>query len=238
LSLITREANILDEIHPELTPFLFDDPASEEPILKPRIREWIMHFVYSNADKFHPDSEQWAHLFLTGSLTTKQYSSSSDCDISLFVDINLLPEWDRAKLIAIMVQHCDGKKVPGSPFPLQCYVVSPQIPPELLFQSGLRAAYDINNDKWFIPPDPSLAHDVEREYTDLYINALQIADKMEVLLKYQQARALKYFRLIHTKRRKEQSEGKGDYGKWNIVYKMLAQKGIISKLQELSGTHS
>lgn len=87
-------ANILDPIHATLTPAVWDHPDSPKPTLKPAHKKWIWHTVtqtLKHAGYTHMD--EWLSLVLTGSLTTYQYSDSSDVDVSLFVDGHKLPEW-------------------------------------------------------------------------------------------------------------------------------------------------
>lgn len=233
-----KQSSILDPIHAELTPYLWDDPESDEPLLKIKLKSWFEDLIYKNSDKFYSDSASWIQLMsLTGSLTTYQYSNQSDCDIHIFLDSTVLPDWDRAKLMAILVENCDGKIVPGTPYILQTFVMSPQIPPELHYQTGLRSGYDIVNNSWIVPPERSRSHDVEAEYTDLYISALQVADKLEILIRHQPKRALKYYHFVHTKKQKEQDRNQGDFGKWNIIFKMLLKKGIVDQIWQLKDSN-
>jgi hypothetical protein len=86
-------ANILDPIQHELDPTVWDVPKEAYPVLKPQHKHWItenvIHTLESNG--YH-NSEAWLDLFLTGSLTTYQYSEHSDCDISLFVNTEAFPD--------------------------------------------------------------------------------------------------------------------------------------------------
>lgn len=228
-------SSILDPIQEILSPFIFDNPGAPEPNINPRIREWIIDSIYEAASKFEANPQSWAHLYMTGSLCTYQYSSSSDCDISVFVDPNTMPSWDRAKLIATMVSSVDGRAVAGTPYPLQVFVVSPQITPELLYQPTLRAGYDLDQNRWVSPPNKNLAQNVELDYNNLYVAALEASDKMEHLIKYQPTSALEYYKQIHKRRKKEEAEGKGDLSVGNVVYKMMDKKGLFNQLRDLAG---
>jgi hypothetical protein len=174
---------------------------------------------------------------LTGSLTTYQYGKESDCDVSLFVNSEYFPEWSRAELIGLMIAHVDGTRLPGTTFPMQCFVVPPDVHPEDLYKPGLRSGYDLETDEWIEPPDPSRVHDVQREYNDLYIYALEQADKMERLLRYEPDKAVMLWHQIHQRRRRDQAAGKGDYSESNIVYKFLANRGLFPALSEASGEY-
>jgi hypothetical protein len=123
---MSKTANILDEIRDTLDERVFDDAGSERPKLKTQHRDWIHATVYGVLEEHGYDNlDNWLSLVFTGSLTTYQYSERSDVDISLFVDAKNFPEWSRAEMIAVMVGNIDGVLLPGTPFPMQCFVVPP-----------------------------------------------------------------------------------------------------------------
>lgn len=232
-----RTGNILDPVHPILDPRMWLDPGLAAPKLKPEHRKWIMKSIHDLAETFHPHADKWLHLVLTGSLTTYQYLDLSDCDVSLFVNPHFLPDWSRAKLIGLMVSHLDGTKVPGTPFEMQDFVVGKKISEADLYQPGLRSGYDLNHDRWIIPPDKTRSHDVEREYNLDYIYALESADKMERLLHYEPQKAIQFWHQIHRRRMRDQTAGKGDFSQANIVYKFLANRNLFPELSELTGEY-
>ena len=232
-----RKSNILDPIHDTLPPDVWDDPGSPTPTLKPVHRRWIISEIHRHAKTFHPHPEQWLQLVLTGSLTTYQYSAASDCDVSLFVDPHFLPEWDRARLIALMIEHVDGTTLPGTPYQMQGFVVAKNIGMADLYQPGLRSGYDIIQQNWIQPPDKSRVHDVEREYNTDYVYALESADKMERLLRYEPDKAVKFWHQIHQRRMRDQKAGKGDFSQANIVYKFLANRELFPRISEVSGEY-
>jgi len=234
---MARLGNILDPIHDTLPPDVWDDPGADKPKLKPVHRRWIMEEVRRHCAKFHPHPERWLTLILTGSLTTYQYSTSSDCDVSLFVDPHFLPEWDRATLIGMMIEHFDGTKLPGTPYEMQCFVVAKNIATADLYQPGLRSGYNIITDQWVQPPDRNRVHDVQREYNANYVYALESADKMERLLRYEPQKAISYWHQIHKRRMRDQKAGKGDFSQANIVYKFLANRDLFPKIAEVSGEY-
>lgn len=232
------QANILDPIHDALPATVWENPESPKPHLKPQHRKWITSTVVRVLrDAGYTHMNEWLKLVLTGSLTTYQYGKESDCDVSLFVNSEYFPEWSRAELIGLMIEHVDGKRLPGTMYPMQCFVVPPDVHPEDLYKPGLRSGYDLGNDEWIEPPDPSRVHDVQREYNDLYIYALEQADKMERLLRYDPDRAVMLWHQIHNRRRRDQKAGKGDYSGSNIVYKFLANRGLFPAISETSGEY-
>lgn len=232
-------SNILDPIHSDLPSTIWDNPGSDRPHLKPQHRKWIeskVHQVLKQGGYTNPDD--WVSLVLTGSLTTYQYSlTTSDCDVSLFVDSAIFPEWSRAEMIGLMVSKIDGTLLPGTQYPMQCFVVPPNVKREDLYRPGLRSGYDLKTDEWIVPPDKDRVHNVEQEMNAYYIYALESADKLERLIRYEPDKAIQYWHQIHKRRQRDQRAGKGDYSEANIVYKFLANRGMFDELEKLTGTH-
>ncbi len=232
------QANILDPIHGKLDERVWDNPASPTPMLKPVHAHWIKREVYDTLlNGGYTDIEKWLKLVFTGSLTTYQYSEESDVDISLFVDAKAFPEWSRAEMIALMVSKLDGKTLPGTPFPLQDFVVGRGITAHDLYKPGLRSGYSIDSNRWIVPPERERAHNVESEEGGFYAYGLQMADKMDRLLRYEPDKAVEFWHQIHNKRRRDMAKGKGDYSESNIIYKFLANRGLFPRLSEASGEY-
>ena len=230
-----KETNILDPISMYLDPTVWDDPDSPQPKLKEDHRLWIHYFIVNALDsQGYTRSDQWLSLVLTGSLTTYQYSTDSDCDISLFIDTEALPDWSRAEMIGIMMEMCDGVLLPGTSHPLQCYVVDPEFSKDDLYKPGLRSGYDITENRWIVAPEKNRSHDVKQEMNAIYVTALEGADKMEKLLKYEPYKAVMYYKQIHRRRKADMEAGKGDYSTSNIIYKMLDSRGLLKQIHDLS----
>lgn len=233
-----RQANILDPVHDTLDPAVWDDPAAAEPTLRQEHSSYIYEQIYNALEKNgYEGMERWLSLVFTGSLTTYQYSDESDVDISLFVDTVALPEWSRAEMIGIMVHEVDGKVLPGTPHIMQNYVVSSQFTKEDMYKPGLRSGYDMASDTWIVPPDRTRVHDVEHEMNESYTIALENADKMEKLLRYEPDKAVMFWHQIHKRRRRDQVAGKGDYSPSNVTYKMLANRGLFPQIADVSGEY-
>lgn len=231
-------ANILDPIHDELAPEVWDDPSSPKPKLKGQHRKWIQSkIVQVLENNGYTHVQDWLSLVLTGSLTTYQYDKGSDCDVSLFVDAEVFPEWSRAEMIGLMISNVDGEKLPGTPFPMQCFVVPPDVKREDLYKPGLRSGYDLEKDQWVVPPERERAYDVQSQMPGFYAYALEQADKMASLLRYEPEKAKLLWHQIHERRRKDQKAGKGDYAQSNIVYKFLANRGLFPEISELTGEY-
>src|SRR5205823_1457375 len=105
--------------------------------------------------------------------------------------------WSRAEMIGLMVGHLDGTILPGTPYPLQDFVVGEGIKPADLYKPGLRSGYNIDTNKWIVPPERNQAHDVEIQENGFYINALLTADKMERLLRYEPDKATMLWHQLH-----------------------------------------
>lgn len=233
-----REASILDPVHPGLAPQIWSDPDADEPVLKPHVADFIKHTVYHALEaNGYRSPKQWLKLVLTGSLTTYQYSDESDCDVSLFVDSAAFPEWSRAEMIGLMISQVDGTVIPGSPFPLQDFVVSRKLKPADLYRPGLRSGYLIDEHRWIVPPERSRIHNVEQQENAAYMEGLQAADKMDRLLRYEPDKAVQYWHQIHKRRMRDQTKGKGDFSDSNIIYKFLSARGLFPKLEEATGEH-
>lgn len=234
-----RQANILDPVHDGLDPSVWDDPLSAEPTLRAEHSGFIFEHVYNTLEKYGYDGmEKWLSLVFTGSLTTYQYSEDSDADISVWVNAAVFPEWSRAEMIGIMVHELDGTNLPGTTHPLQHFVVaSTRFTKEDLYKPGLRSGYDMNADSWITPPDRSRVHDVEKEMNEAYTIALENADKMEKLLRYEPDKAVMFWHQIHKRRMRDMNKGKGDYSPSNLTYKMLNNRGLYPQLEQASGEH-
>jgi len=153
------------------------------------------------------------------------------------VDARVFPEWSRAEMIALMVDKLDGKMLPGTPHPLQDFVVGEGIKPSDLYKPGLRSGYNIDNGKWIVPPERDRVHDVKAEEGGFYAWGLSMADKMERLLRYEPEQAVRFWHQIHAKRQRDMRAGKGDFAESNVVYKFLANRGLFPPLSEASGEY-
>lgn len=140
-------------------------------------------------------------------------------------------------MIGLMIEGCEGVYLPGTTYELQAYVVSPKLHPADLYKRGLRAGYDIATHHWIAPPDHSLIHDVESQENGFYAWALQEADKMDRLLRYEPDKAVQFWHQIHRKRMRDQQAGKGDVSESNILYKFLSKRRLLPVIAEISGEH-
>lgn len=233
-----RASNILDPIHETLDPRVFDDAGSPEPRLKKQHRTWILALVHKVLDDHgYSHVDDWMHLVLTGSLTTYQYSDESDVDVSVFVDVDKFPEWSRGEMIGVMTGNVDGQILPGTPHPMQCFVVPQGIAPQDLYKPGLRSGYDLREQRWIVPPEKDRVFDVKAQMHGAYVKAVEAADKMSRLLKYDPPRAVTYWHQIHKRRRDDQLRGLGDFTESNIIYKELANRGLFPEISEASGEY-
>jgi hypothetical protein len=229
-----RKTNILDPINNQLDPTVWNNPDSPRPELKPELAEWIKNFITNVLARHgYTHMEDWMSLVLTGSLTTYQYSAPSDCDISVFVNADAFPDWSRAEMIGIMMDECDGVRVPGTAHPLQCYVVPQDFSRTDLYKPGLRSAYDIDAGSWVVAPEKDRTHDVTREMNEAYTIALENADKMEKLIRYEPIKAIQFYHQMHRRRKRDMEAGKGDFSPSNISYKMVEERGLAKQVKSL-----
>lgn len=233
-----RQSNILDPIQPTLPPHVWEHPEAPEPILRAVHAHFITKHVYGILEKGgYSKPHQWLRLYFTGSLCTYQYADTSDADISLFVDSQTLPEWSRAEMIGLMIEGTADVTLPGTPYELQAYVVGRGIHPTDVFKQGLRAGYSIDDHQWVYPPDHRLSHDVEAQENGFYVYALEQADKMERLLRYEPDKAVDFWHQIHKRRMRDQKMGKGDVSESNIIYKFLAHRNLLPAIAQTSGEY-
>jgi hypothetical protein len=140
-------------------------------------------------------------------------------------------------MIGLMVSNLDEQKLPGTPYPVQGFVVASGIAPTDLYKPGLRSGYHVEDDYWIVPPDRSRVLDIEKERRDTYTYALQVADKMDRLLLYEPHKAGTFWHQLHRRRKNDQIAGKGDFSPSNIAYKMIVNRGYIPRIEEATGEY-
>lgn len=223
-----REASILDPIRDALPEQVFDDPESAEPNVKFGVAQWVRSYVLDMLREQGYDLDG-VGLVLTGSLTTYQYSDDpehpSDFDISIFIPD--LTDKQRAQLIKVIMGGFDGKIVPDTPFPVQCYVVPGDVSRESLYAPGMRSGYDLLLNEWIVPPERARTRDVYEEWPSMIAHARLVEGKMRLLAEYAPEAATRYLRELASKRREDMRAGKGDYAPSNIDYKWLHHVGLV-----------
>ena len=186
-----------------------------------------------------PEPAKYLSLILTGSLTTYQYSPASDFDVSLWVDVEHFPDFQRAQLIKLMIQAMDGVVVPGTTHPLQCFVVDPaKFTKHDLYKVGLRSGWDIDKKEWIVPPDKTRVHDVSKEFPSYLAHAKMVLDKFIMMTRYYPPMVTKLWHDLHGQRMRDMNEGKGDFAESNIAYKMIANyPGLHAAIERATGLH-
>jgi DNA-directed RNA polymerase subunit RPC12/RpoP len=229
-------ANIFDPIQQEL-----DQSVYQGITPRPSIIKFIKEKFYETFENLVQDPEFYFSLVLTGSLTTYQYSDTSDCDISVIPDylalsrkLHLPPGEIRRQCIRLGTKALDGVFVPGTQHPLQFFMIPPETNLAAMFHKGIRSGWSFRDEDWINPPEKNRVHNVSEELPDLYRRAAAIGDKMRILLDghhYDEAKQL--FALIHAKRNLDEHEGLGDFSEGNIVYKYLLHEGLFDRLKEI-----
>lgn len=231
-----KQTNILDPIHDTLAPEVWDKPGDPEPVFKPQHKKWL---IGEAIRVFHEGGyegiENHISFAITGSICTYQYSERSDIDTSIFIDFEQFPEWSRAEMIGLMVESLDDVTLPGTTYPLQLFIQPPEIKPEDIFKPGLRSAYSLDEERWLVPPDRNRVHDIEKEMHDTYTYAIETADKMDRLIRYEPHKAVTFWHQLHRRRRRDQKSGKGDFAPSNISYKMIVNRGLTEDLGQIMG---
>jgi rubrerythrin len=230
-----RISNIFDPVQPELDQTLFN---GTEP--KPSVQKFITD-LYHRA--FQIEMGVWSYeglvdLYITGSLTTYQYTAVSDLDISVFPNYDLIwqrlgmePDAARKQLLVLSIEHLDGTVIPGTTHRLQFFVMPNHVMPSDRFKTGVRSGYSLDDQMWFTPPEQDRVHDIAEEMPEAYSRAAMMADKMTEMLDHDPDQAKELYRQIHKKRQIDQRAGLGDFSEGNIVYKYLAHEGLLDRIK-------
>lgn len=237
---VLRVANILDPIQETLDPKIWDNATSDEPKIKSTVAAWIKSAIFGTLKNAgYKNNEDWINLILTGSLTTYQWSEGSDLDVSIWVDLNEFPDFQRSEMIKVIIENLDGDIVPGTLHPIQCFVVDVREihSPEEIYKTGVRSAYNLDNNEWIVKPERERSKHVPSAFPDYFRSAKQASAKMELLLKYQPGAAKSYWHFLHKRRRDDMKAGLGDYSESNIIYKMLANDGLFDDIAEVTGEY-
>lgn len=232
----SRISNILDPIHDELDQRVYKGTRprpSKIKFIKDHFMETIKEIV--------PIPEPYFDLYLTGSLTTYQYSDNSDCDISVFpkyeelMGIMGLPDANQVRriLVAYIIDKIDGLILPGTQHPVQHFVVQDGVSLNQMYHQGLRSAWSFQDEDWVVEPEIDRAHDISIELPLLFLRARAIADKMRIALDTDPETAKRLFKRIHKKRSADQARGLGDFSESNIIYKYLLNQGLFDRLKEI-----
>jgi hypothetical protein len=121
----TKRSNIFDPIQKSLDQKVFNGITPRPRVLK-FITEEISKVL---TPELGFDPLEFMDLYLTGSLTTYQYSETSDCDVSVFIKWDMWPTGEdpntiRRKVIPVVMNKLDGTNVPGTEHPIQHFVVA------------------------------------------------------------------------------------------------------------------
>jgi hypothetical protein len=181
---------------------------------------------------------------MTGSLTTYQYSDTSDCDIGVFPNydeihkrLGLDPTQARKELVSMSIGNLDGTFLPGGSHPLQFFVMPDGATPEETYKHGVRSGYSLGSHEWVNPPEKDRVHDVQVEFPEMYRRAEAMAQKMRDMLDHDPDKARELWRQIHTKRRLDEEAGLGDFSEGNITYKYLLHEGLFDRIRKELGEY-
>lgn len=226
-ALLMKTANVLDPVQDTLDPDVFENADKTKPKVKPHITEWVQRQI-EGLLKGNGYSELVSkmHLVFTGSLTSYQWSPKSDFDVSLWLDYETFPNIIRADMISLMVENLDNVLVPGTTHVLQCYVVPVEVQADLLYQPGLRSAYDLDRNKWIVPPEKDRVYDPYSQVPALMGWVHDQAEKLKLLQAYDPYGAKEFLHQIHQRRMRDQKQGKGDFSESNILWKFIEHEDL------------
>lgn len=224
---LIKSANILDPIHEELDQRVFRG-------IEPRLELFEGHLTHIRETFRQNGFDHTAfEFYLTGSISTYQYSDTSDVDITVVCIVEDFKDEDRAELVSIVTRSLDGKKFPGTNYPFQHFVQPPGVDVFDLFKTGLRSAYDLQKGEWIVEPSRERAINIQTEYPDWFAEAIQVSEKMNTLIdggNYEDAFA--YYKTIHARRKADQLKY-GDISSGNVIYKFLINNQTIDRLRNV-----
>ena len=231
-------SNIFDPVQTELDQTVFDGIEPKQKHVR-----FVKRLYYrALAKELGLDGEQWADLYLTGSLTTYQWGETSDADHSVFPNYELIynelgldPDETRKRFYSLSVEHLDGTFLPGTTHPLQFFVVPYGRPLEEYFRPGLRSAWNYKTEEWVVPPEKERAKDIATQLPGLYWRTQLMVNKMNDLIDHDPDRARQLWAQVHKKRQLDQQAGFGDFSEGNIVYKGLLHAGVFDRLRNELG---
>ena len=228
-------ANVFDPIQSQLDQAVFNGTD-----LRYSVQKFVVKTYFRALDRYlGVQGTEWADLYFTGSLTTYQYSETSDADHSVFPNyeliwkhLNIDPDTCRKALIEMSIEDLDAIFIPGTLHPIQYFVMPYGTHPHDVFKPGLRSAWDYFDRSWIVPPERERVHNVQSEFPDIYQRAAAMADKMTQMLDAGNYDAAKdFWHDIHAKRMLDQRAGLGDFSEGNIVLKWLLHEGLIDRLR-------
>jgi 2'-5' RNA ligase len=236
----TRRSNIMDPVMPTLDQRVFKDEVPRSGV-----QSFIKKIYYKAFEKhFGIPAAGLINLYMTGSLTTYQYSDTSDSDIGVFPNypeiqkrLGLDPAEVRKELVAMSIGSLDGTFLPGGSHPLQFFVMNPGATPEETYKHGVRSGYSLDSHEWVNPPEKDRVHDVQVEFPEMYRRAEAMAQKMRDMLDHDPDKARELWKQIHAKRSLDEQAGLGDFSEGNITYKYLLHEGLFDRIRKELGEY-
>lgn len=199
------------------------------------------------ADEFFDNlSVKWVKpkdIILTGSIANYNWSRYSDVDVHILVDFKEV--WDKTEFVRdyfdskkeLWLQEHDGLKIYG--FPVEIYVEDSN---EENPSSGI---YSLNKNKWLVEPNDFQDANLNEEYVKKESARLMtMIDDVEKQLQKEKdnhkletlsGKVKKIFDRLH-KQRQESLDKHGEYGTYNIIWKVLRRSGHLEKIWDIINT--
>lgn len=134
------EESILDPVHDSLA----DEIWTDDEKFNPKHRDYILDRLNDWLDKMGVDEEP-TKVVVVGSITTYQYSDTSDIDVNVVIDI---PGEQRDELISFLPNEVP---LPGTKHPVNYYI-------SVDAEENIKkrdSAYDLLEDEWIKKPEPT-----------------------------------------------------------------------------------
>lgn len=242
--------DILNEVDADdisLKSFEVQDELNPKFWINGKINSRVRLKLLDLADEFFDSlSVNWVKpkdIVLTGSIANYNWSRYSDVDVHILVDFNEV--WKKKEFVRdyfdskkeLWLQEHDGLKIYG--FPVEIYVEDSN---EKNPSSGI---YSLNKNKWLVEPndfqDAELNQDfIKKQSAKLMTEIDEIEEKIKTekdnhKLEELSSKVKRMFDKLH-KQRGESLEKHGEYGVYNIIWKVLRRSGHLDKMWEIINT--
>lgn len=230
---VAKQASILDPVQDELDQRVFDGITPRSELFDPYLNR-LKTLMRDNG--WDPSAFSF---WFNGSLCTYQYGPGSDVDVSIISNMSEeFTDEDRADLVRLVLTMDGDLLADGIDYPIQHFVQPPGVNIYDLFGAGIKAAYDLDKKRWLIQPNKDRAIDIESEYPDWMVQAVQIADKASSLLDagHNEA-AWEVYLDLHEKRKAEfeRDRANADFSQANVNYKYFDRSGVMARVFEAVG---
>lgn len=173
--------SVLDIPRNGLDPTVFQFPDDGAPIIHPRIRSQIMDDLIE-INKIITILD----YFIIGSILTPNYNSSTDIDVSIEIEEEVVPV--KYELLMHTLRRLNGRLATGTLHPINYYIIKGQYD-----LNKTAAAYDLADERWLKEPTStsfSVQKYIDKLKSELSTVDLATAELRRDLIDYKELKAL------------------------------------------------